>query len=1163
MDVWLTWPFSNLLIKSKIVIYHQPPQSIAQTIEWLHNTLGRPALPECPLECERDCGVPGGKAPASLNQHGKASKVAWAAYQTQLPTPAILKQWFAFTPGIGTLGGGPNQQGHYIGFVDLDHKQQVFPSLAALEARLQQWLTDYPILQQAPRFRTPSGGYRVILAFTQQPDWTAFSLDPSGARMGELLARNGGHTLLPPTIGTNGIAYSWEYFTSYPPVVHHPEQVGIYPTRKSRPTLETPSLEKMDYVPGAIRLDDLISPSAQQTLLNGATKGNRSDAINALAQECYGWEAFCRRHCIPYTGTTIELVQYAWGQMEDSTADPDKWQRILKTINPDTSQTAAEYKSGNEESCWKKIYRLERTIFTKFCPLEIQNRLKAEWGINNTQSESKPQPNQPHSGKNGHSTEPNINPQQLKEVARNLLLQEPSPADLALEIAALERQYRLKNFSSILEKTQLELDQTDDLTEQFKIVHELLAAEASDIDITEFIDVPALANPIQLKAKSLLLPQHWYLFSLLAVVSGLLGAKAYLEIDPGLNFKVPPNLWVGLVLDSGDMKSTITSDIVDPLFSIQDEAHEAFLQAERDYQRDSQMWELLSKDEKKERLNNNELSPTPPQPTDYLTTDWSKEALIDLLAKNNRGLLLHKEEFAGFFKSLNQYRQGKGDDAEFFLSLYDQKPYRSHRVSKGTRHLSRPSASMIGTIQEAVLYEQYGDFSDANGMMARFLWLPASSQLTLYPRHRPQVHFKDVVVNLYQRILNYFPTPTPDDSESESEHKRRRQQKFTLSPEAFDLYVNEWYDYCSVLAYQTPQKGLKAAIRKLQATAARIALNLHCLNALATPGEIPAEQISATTMRKAIALATFCLQKIQLLHTKGAPAVLPGLAPEYLDIIELSKRCGRIKAKTVQRFGSPLLRKLSAEEIRRRFRYLTERDLGTTYNSGRYLEYEYAPSPPRSDRPHSPPSPPDSRNGRNGRKQGATTETTTNQGLQQNGAVVATNDAIFSDSSNEETTFPEPNLLDNATATIATNSCNAQLVSNTDDNNDCDLVATNATNATNDANSSVTKDEDGRNLCDLDATTTATNVESANQNPSEQPPILPKQVSSRQRKVFRVGQKCRYKGSDVLMANTCRGKELEVLEIRTNTDGQPEARVKAKQWACDYWIPFIYLQKIP
>jgi hypothetical protein len=34
--------------------------------------------------------------------------------------------------------------------------------------------------------------------------------------------------------------------------------------------------------------------------------------------------------------------------MEDSSRDPYKWQRILKTISPCACQTAAEYRSGEQ-----------------------------------------------------------------------------------------------------------------------------------------------------------------------------------------------------------------------------------------------------------------------------------------------------------------------------------------------------------------------------------------------------------------------------------------------------------------------------------------------------------------------------------------------------------------------------------------------------------------------------------------------------------------------------------------------------------------------------------------------------------------------------------------------------------------------------------------------
>lgn len=253
------------------------------------------------MTCQRDCNVPGGKAPAWINYKGKAIKVSWKRYQNQLPTQSDLRKWFERTPGIGTLGGGPNAQGHYIGFIDLDRKEKAFPTPEAFESRLKRWLSDYPILKEAPQFRTPSGGYRVLLAFTEKPVWTAFSLDRGGARMGELLARNGGHTLLPPTVGVNGIPYRWEHFVTYPPALIQPEEVGIYPTRQQHSLTPTSFRPALAYTPGAIRLEDLISERAREILIGGAKSGDRSDALTLLASECYGWEEFCRRHSISYS----------------------------------------------------------------------------------------------------------------------------------------------------------------------------------------------------------------------------------------------------------------------------------------------------------------------------------------------------------------------------------------------------------------------------------------------------------------------------------------------------------------------------------------------------------------------------------------------------------------------------------------------------------------------------------------------------------------------------------------------------------------------------------------------------------------------------------------------------------------------------------------------
>lgn len=351
------------------------PKTIRGTANWLRKTLMRPPMPECPSECERDCGVPQGKAPAYLN--GRAHLISWKTYQERMPTSEELELWFQKSPGIGTLGGWNGQ--HYIGFIDLDHKAETFDSYEAFQSLYELWLESYPVLKTAPRFKTPSGGYRVILAFAQKPDWTAFTLIEGGQRMGELLARNGAHTLLPPTVGTNGKAYEWEYFVEYPPAVETPGDVGIYPTRKNHGAGGGDrTIQRTNYLPGAIRLEDLGCSFSQEVLLGCDPEGDRSLSLSKAIHEWYGWENFCNRYGIAYSGSTADLAAYAWSKMEQSGRDGDKWERILKTIDPSTSKTSSEHASSDETGCWLRVRKLDRAVFNEKCPDHIKQTLKTE-----------------------------------------------------------------------------------------------------------------------------------------------------------------------------------------------------------------------------------------------------------------------------------------------------------------------------------------------------------------------------------------------------------------------------------------------------------------------------------------------------------------------------------------------------------------------------------------------------------------------------------------------------------------------------------------------------------------------------------------------------------------------------------------------------------------
>lgn len=838
---------------------NQPPQTIAQTIDWLHNCLGRPALPECPKECERDCNVPGGKAPAWINQKGKAVKVSWKPYQNQLPTQANLAKWFAHTTGIGTLGGGPNAHGHYIAFVDLDRKEKVFSSPQAFEARLEQWFNDYPLLNVAPRFRTPNGGYRVILAFTEELDWTAFSLDRDRARMGELLARNGGHTLLPPTVGANGIPYRWEYFVAYPPTVAKPEDVGIYPTRQQHPSIPANTSPRSvgSYVPGAIRLEDLLSPRAKEILTGGAKTGDRSDALTALASECYGWEEFCHRYSISYSGTTEILAEYAWGQMEDSSRDPYKWQRILKTISPSACQTAAEYHSGDSENCWKKIYRLDRETFQASCPPHIKDRILGEWGIDkrprasltasqqqlNSQklqaddvaSESIP-PN------NGQVTDNFYPPDSDSKQKENLLLKY---IDQLLErgnIPLSERRSECAQIAQALELdpkyveqivlTRLQEWQFAEVESEKTLIEDLVSKRKQSLDLHQILPPEIACILAQIAAAMPTSAEHlmtvgWSTFGC------AIGTAAEVVAWPGFKQKSCV-LWTISTARSGKLKSQTQEVMVNPIRLLQQDANSEYCIALKSYKEAQKATQQnRAPDSPPEEL------PPPPVPREYWVEHITVEALIRTINENPRGFLVHRDEIDGFFKALNKYRAGKGDDEAFYLTLNNGGGPKVILIDRDRRvEVERSCVPITGTIQRKTLDEEMTPRKISSGWMAR--WVICLAQMP--KRRRTRLPYPDIdafLKDIYHKLsvlkMHYRPVQNEETGEVlKDETNRTVYQGFPityhLSDSAADYYEQHFFNPMVEREEAELNEGFQLAMSKWSGYCLRIALILHCLH---------------------------------------------------------------------------------------------------------------------------------------------------------------------------------------------------------------------------------------------------------------------------------------------------------------------------------------------
>ncbi len=108
------------------------------------------------------------------------------------------------------------------------------------------------------------------------------------------------------------------------------------------------------------------------------------------------------------------------------------------------------------------------------------------------------------------------------------------------------------------------------------------------------------------------------------------------------------------------------------------------------------------------------------------TSDATVESLARLLTEHPRGLLVIRDEWAGWVNSMNQYKDGKGADIEFYLSVWGGQSFVVDRVGVGAKgtplFIDRPFVSVVGGIPPDVLQELGQAAGIADGFFPRILF---------------------------------------------------------------------------------------------------------------------------------------------------------------------------------------------------------------------------------------------------------------------------------------------------------------------------------------------------------------------------------------------------------------------------------------------------------
>lgn len=483
--------------------------------------------------------------------------------------------------------------------------------------------------------------------------------------------------------------------------------------------------------------------------------------------------------------------------------------------------------------------------------------------------------------------------------------------DIALIDLARATGYAYRDIDKLAKSLAVEVDLQTDQVEAAKKLKELIKTRRNKLDLNRYLE-PWFAATLIETAQAMPTAPEFLFTTLLAAAASRIGTAARVAVKISAKYTQPMVFWTAIVANSGSMKTPAQKVILDPLVTLETQAHESYLLETADYKAQTE-----SRKRKKLDVDSQEESIKAPTRQRYLTKDITLETLQRIHGENPRGILYYRDELAGNIKARNQYRGGIGADEEAELDQWNGSAILYDRAEKSVC-LPRSGISRTGGYQWEVLAKLMGDHNDFNGGFARWLFCAAKTP----PRY----------LNLMQaeqdtgitEALTYLYT----------ELEKVPEQDYLLSFEAKQLFQT-WQHHLVDAQLAEDSVGLQLSCPKVEAYTARLALWLHVVNAVLR-GEKPSQVISGETMDKAIELAAYYLWQYRLIHTHNSPD--SGLAALGLKIQKFTERVGQVTASKLKS-GIRALKKTAIEQIRALMQTLADAGYGRTIGVGSDMLY--------------------------------------------------------------------------------------------------------------------------------------------------------------------------------------------------------------------------------
>jgi hypothetical protein len=422
--------------------------------------------------------------------------------------------------------------------------------------------------------------------------------------------------------------------------------------------------------------------------------------------------------------------------------------------------------------------------------------------------------------------------------------------------------------------------------------------------------VDALPEPIRdfvaAGAKAIGCDVSYLALPLLTAIAAAIGNTRRLELKRG--WSAPPILWGAIVGESGTAKTPAFKLVMRPIRERQRKALERYAQEIKQDEADVARWEkeMAAWKRSKDATEEPPAKPDSPQAERFVVSDTTVEALAPILMANPRGLLLARDEVAGWIGSFDRYAgKGKaGADAANWLSMFNAENIIVDRKTGFPRTIfvSHASVCVVGGIPPMILARALSAEHRESGLAARLL-------LTCPPRKAKRWTDADVdpkaeaeLARLVDRLYELQATVN-DDGESRPVLVRLTDDAKDAWKAYFNAHANEQVELSGDMA---------AAWSKLEEYAARLALVLHFIRWAANdPTLTDADRVDIASMNAGISLATWFKHEARrvyaMLDETEADRDQRGLV-EWID-----RKGGSVTAREVQQ-GCRWLKQSGAAE---------------------------------------------------------------------------------------------------------------------------------------------------------------------------------------------------------------------------------------------------------